>query len=78
MTTHGFRTVASFHLNEMGFHPDLIELRLAHSERDSVRAACNRAERVAERRKMMQAWADYLDALKADRNARVTALRARG
>ena len=36
----------------------------------------NRAERLAERRKMMQAWADYLDGLKADQRAKVTALRA--
>lgn len=43
---------------------DLIELQLAHAERNKVRAAYNRAERIAERRKMMQAWADYLDGLR--------------
>ena len=45
--------------------PNLIELQLAHAERNKVRAAYNRAERLAERRQMMQAWADYLDGLKA-------------
>lgn len=65
MTGHGFRAMASTCLNEQGWHPDLIELQLAHAERDKVRAAYNRAERLAERRKMMQAWADYLDGLKA-------------
>jgi len=65
MVGHGFRSMASTCLNEQGWHPDLIELQLAHAERNKVRAAYNRAERLAERRKMMQAWADYLDCLKA-------------
>jgi hypothetical protein len=43
----------------------VIELQLAHKERNKVRAAYNRAQRLDERRKMMQAWADYLDGLKA-------------
>jgi len=47
---------------------------LAHIERNKVRAAYNRAERLAERRKMMQAWADYLDGLKAG-GATVTPIR---
>ena len=64
MTSHGFRTVASTLLNEQGWNPDLIELQLAHKERNKVRAAYNRAQRLAERRKMMQAWADYLDELR--------------
>jgi integrase len=65
MTAHGFRAMASTLLNEQGFPPDVIELQLAHKERNKVRAANNRAQRLAERRKMMQAWADYLDGLKA-------------
>ena len=64
MTGHGFRSMASTRLNEMGWNPDLIERQLAHAERNKVRAAYNRAEYLAERRKMMQAWADYLDALR--------------
>jgi integrase len=64
MTGHGFRTMASTLLNEQGWNPDLIELQLAHKERNKVRAAYNRAQRLAERRKMMQAWADYLDELR--------------
>jgi integrase len=65
MTAHGFRTMASTLLNEQGWHPDLIELQLAHKERNEVRAAYNRAQRLGERRKMMQAWADYLDGLRS-------------
>ena len=68
MTGHGFRTMASTLLNEQGWHPDLIELQLAHAERNKVRAAYNRAQRLDERRKMMQAYADYLGGLKAGGN----------
>jgi len=76
MTAHGFRSMASTQLNEMGFPPDVIELQLAHAERNKVRAAYNRAERLAERRKMMQAWADYLEALREGTN-NITGLRQR-
>jgi integrase len=55
MTGHGFRSLASTCLNEQGYHPDLIELQLAHAERNQVRAAYNKAQRLPERRKMMQA-----------------------
>ncbi len=65
MTAHGFRTTASTLLNELGWNPDVIELQLAHKERNKVRAAYNRAQRLDERRKMMQAWADHLDELRA-------------
>jgi integrase len=65
LTVHGFRSTASTLLNEQGWNPDAIERQLAHSERNGVRAAYNYAEYLPERRKMMQAWADYLQALKA-------------
>src|SRR6266404_5432913 len=64
MTGHGFRSLASTNLNEQGYHPDLIVLQLAHAERNKVRASYNKAQRLPERRKMMQAWADYLDQLR--------------
>jgi hypothetical protein len=60
--------LASTCLNEQGYHPDLIELQLAHAERNQVRAAYNKAQRLPERRKMMQAWADYLAGLRAGAN----------
>jgi integrase len=68
MTGHGFRSLASTSLNEQGYHPDLIELQLAHAERNKVRAAYNKAQRLPERRKMMQAWSDYLDGLRTSAN----------
>jgi integrase len=63
MTGHGFRSIASTLLNEQGWNRDAIERQLAHAERDAIRAAYNYAEHMPERRKMMQAWADYLDGL---------------
>lgn len=64
MTAHGFRSMACTLLNEQGWHRDAIERQLAHSERNSVRAAYNYAEYLSERKEMMQAWADYLDELR--------------
>jgi integrase len=67
-TGHGFRSMASTLLNEQGFPPDVIELQLAHTARNKERAAYNKAQRLPERRKMMQAWANYLDGLRAGAN----------
>jgi integrase len=64
MTGHGFRGIASTVLHEQGFRHDVIELQLAHQERDDVSAAYNHATYLPQRRKMMQAWADHLDALR--------------
>ena len=64
MTGHGFRSMASTLLNEQGWNRDAIERQLAHGERDAVRAAYNYAQHLPERRRMMQAWADFLDQLK--------------
>ncbi|MEA3643943.1 MAG: site-specific integrase [Lamprobacter sp.] len=66
MTGHGFRAMARTILDEvLNFRPDFIEHQLAHSVRDPNGRAYNRTAHLAERRKMMQAWADYLDELKA-------------
>lgn len=76
MTGHGFRAAASSLLNEQGWPADVIERQLAHTERNKVRAAYNRAEHLPERRRMMAAWADYLDSLKADQGKVVPIRRA--
>ena len=66
MSGHGFRAMARTILDEvLGFRPDLIEHQLAHAVRDPNGRAYNRTAHLPERRKMMQAWADYLDKLKA-------------
>ncbi len=64
MTGHGFRSMASTLLHELGLPHAVIERQLAHGERNKVSAAYNFAEHLPERRKMMQQWADYLDRLK--------------
>ena len=68
MSGHGFRSMASTCLHELGWSHDAIERQLAHARRDKVSAAYNYAEHLPERRKMMQAWADYLDRLREGSN----------
>lgn len=67
ISVHGFRATASTLLNEAQWPSDLIELQLAHTERNSSRAPYNRALHLDARRSMMQWWADYLDALRDNR-----------
>jgi integrase len=57
--------MASTRLHELGWRTEVIEIQLAHADRNKVRGVYNRAEYLEERRRMMQAWADYLDGLKA-------------
>lgn len=64
MTAHGFRATARTLLAENGWKPDAIERQLAHKASGPLGAAYDRAQFLDERRKMMQAWADYLDGLK--------------
>ena len=69
MTGHGFRAMARTILDEvLGVRPDFIEHQLAHSVRDPNGRAYNRTAHLTERKKMMQAWADYLDKIKAGAN----------
>lgn len=61
MTGHGFRAMAATTLSEQGWPSEVIERQLAHVDTNQVRAAYQRSELLPERRKMLQAWADYLD-----------------
>jgi integrase len=77
-TAHGFRAMARTLLDEgLGFRPDYIEHQLAHAVRDPNGRAYNRTAHLPERRKMMQAWADYLDALR-DAPGKVVPIRRKG
>ena len=60
-TVHDLRRTASTLLHEAGFNSDWIEKCLAHEQR-GVRAIYNKAEYAEQRRAMLQAWADMLDA----------------
>jgi integrase len=64
-TAHGFRTLFSTVANENDWNRDVIEAMLAHKETNEVRGAYNRASYMAERAKLMQWYADYLQARKA-------------
>jgi integrase len=65
MTAHGFRAMARTILDEvLQVRSDFIEHQLAHAVRDPNGRAYNRTAHLAERKKMMQTWADYLDGLK--------------
>lgn len=61
-SAHGIRSTGSTMLHDMQFRPEIIEAQLAHKERNKTKASYNRAEYLEERRKMMEGWADYLDA----------------
>ena len=66
MSGHGFRAMARTILDEvLRFKPELIEHQLAHTVKDALGRAYNRTQHIDERRVMMQAWADYLEGLKA-------------
>ncbi len=69
-TAHGIRSTGSTMLHDMGFRPEIVERQLAHQERSKTKRSYNRAQYLEERRKMMQAWADYLDGLRS--GAKVT------
>jgi integrase len=65
MSGHGFRAMARTILDEvLGFRPDIIEHQLGHAVRDPLGRAYNRTAFLADRRQMMQTWADYLDGLR--------------
>jgi len=56
LVAHGLRSLASTILNEYGFEPDIIESALAHTDKNDVRAAYNRAKYIGRRRSMMDWW----------------------
>ncbi|MCA3781418.1 MAG: tyrosine-type recombinase/integrase [Burkholderia sp.] len=60
---HATRVTGSTCLNNLGYPSDWIERQLAHQEPNRVRRTYNQALYVEDRAKMMQRWADYLDAL---------------
>ena len=64
ITAHGFRGVASTFLNTLGYRSEVIEAQLSHKDKNEIRSAYNHADYMAERKVMLQEWADYLEALK--------------
>lgn len=62
-TGHGFRHLLSTELNGRGYNRDWIERQLAHGDNDEIRDTYNHATYLEQRREMMQAWADSIEAL---------------
>lgn len=60
LVSHGMRSIASTTLNEKGFEPELIEVALAHVDKDEVRSAYNRADYIERRRPMMEWWSEHI------------------
>ncbi len=67
LVAHGLRAIASTTLNEQGFDPDVIESALAHTDKNEVRAAYNRAEYLQRRRTMMCWWSDFIEIARTGR-----------
>jgi integrase len=64
MTGHGFRALAMSTIKEkLGYRHEVIDMQLAHAKENKVQAAYDRAQFIADRTRMMQRWADYLDAV---------------
>lgn len=61
LVAHGLRAIASTTLNEQGFDPDVIEAALAHSDKNEVRGAYNRAEYLERRKRLMEWWSEHID-----------------
>ena len=62
MVAHGFRSIASTILNEsLKFHPDLIEISLAHTDKNVVRVTYNNAKYIEKRHELMEWWGDYVE-----------------
>ena len=69
MTGHGFRALAMSSIKEkLGYRHEVVDRQLAHAQKDKVASAYDRAQFLTERMKMMQEWADYLDAIAANVN----------
>jgi integrase len=64
MVAHGFRALARTTIREkLGYDSEIIEKQLAHRTRNPLGEAYDRTQFLDKRRKMMQHWADYLDAV---------------
>ena len=85
LVSHGMRSMASTILNEEGFDPELIEVALAHVDKDEVRSAYNRADYIERRRPMMVWWSEHIQeaatgnlsvsAIKENRDRKVVSIR---
>lgn len=64
-TPHGIRSTFSTYFNEANVDSELIELSLAHKDKDKIRGSYNHAKRIDARRDLLQQWADLIDSWRA-------------
>jgi integrase len=77
MHVHGFRAMARTMIRqEMNLDPEWIERQLSHAVNGPLGRAYDRTTHLPERKKMMQAWADYLDRLAVGKENKVVPIRA--
>jgi integrase len=66
MTGHGFRALAMSTIKErLGYRHEVVDRQLAHAPKDKVASAYDRAKFLDKRKAMMQAWADYVQAIES-------------
>lgn len=85
LVSHGMRSMASTILNEHAWDAELIEVALAHVDKDEVRSAYNRADYIERRRPMMAWWSEHIQkaatgdfsiaAIHENRNRKVVSIR---
>lgn len=67
-TFHGFRsqfsTICNEHTQDHGLTSEIIELCLAHEDKNKVRSAYNKSERLQEKAKLMEWYGNYINNLK--------------
>jgi integrase len=60
LVAHGLRSIASTALNEQGFNADVIEIALAHVDKNEIRRAYNRSTYLPQRQALLAWWGDYV------------------
>lgn len=60
LVAHGLRSIASTTMNEAGFNADIIESSLAHTDKNEVRRAYNRANYLKQRSDLLAWWGDEI------------------
>ena len=72
LVAHGLRSIASTTMNEAGFNSDIIESSLAHTDKNEVRRAYNRANYLKQRNDLLAWWGEKIQ------NASITKYKSKG
>lgn len=72
LVAHGLRSIASTTMNEAGFNSDIIESSLAHTDKNEVRRAYNRANYLKQRNDLLAWWGEKIQ------NSSITKYKSKG